>query len=377
MLLSASQLWCKEKMINHVLVIYNPSAKSQVRSEDWIGDLVRELNKSGKYLVSFFPTDAKTQPHQLVPLIAPPLNLVVAAGGDGTVRFALAALARAKSDVPLAIFPMGTGNVLARNLGIVDPGLLADPLAHALDYIQNGVPMPLDMGMVNGEYFAGMTGVGPISDAFILPKRREKNKSKLFAYIKALLASIAMPARTFKITTAGGTFKVQASGIFISNVEDLGIGKKVDLDYLHDGMLDLHIIHPRKLKDYVELTKRYASGVCTRNSVDVVFRVKEVTVEVVPRQGIRSRFQEFVHKFLELFTGKEQFSPTRSDKLPCMIDGDPAGSTPLRVTVLPKAVNILVPAAEKKQIAPSAPQFAAFRFDGEPSLPEFKRAAGQ
>src|SRR5579883_2275952 len=123
------------KMIKHVLVIYNPVSKSQLHNEDWIGQIVRELNHSGQFLISFFPTTSETTPGQLVPLITPPLDMVIAAGGDGTIRFAIAALARCKSRVPLAIFPMGTGNVLARNLGIVDSRLFANPLAHVIDYL--------------------------------------------------------------------------------------------------------------------------------------------------------------------------------------------------------------------------------------------------
>jgi diacylglycerol kinase family enzyme len=142
------------KMTNQVLVIYNPSLKSQVHTEEWMGQLVRELNHSEQYLVTFFPTTPETTAADIVPLLELPLKLVIAAGGDGTIRFALAALAMARSPIPVALFPIGTGNVLARNLGIVDHELLADPLAHAYDYISNGVPMRIDMGMMNGEFFA-------------------------------------------------------------------------------------------------------------------------------------------------------------------------------------------------------------------------------
>ena len=277
-------------MDKHALVIFNPTARSPVAIQQWIGQIVEKLNERDQYFVSFYPTTAHTKPEDLVQLIQPPLDLIIAAGGDGTIRFALAALAKAKSDIPAAIFPLGTGNVLARNLGIWQEKIFADPLEHAFDFILNGQPRRIDMGMMNGEYFAGMAGVGPISDAFMKPDRTEKSNFRLIAYIKALLATIAMRPRIFKITTGGRSFKVQASGVFVSNVEDLGIGRAVDLSALTDGSLDLHVINPKHFRDYVDLGFRFTGGNRHDHVSDYALRVKEAVVEVVPRRGVRSSF---------------------------------------------------------------------------------------
>ncbi len=94
---------------------------------------------------------------------------------------------KAKTHIPCAIFPLGTGNVLARNLGIVKESILANPLEHAFDYLINGRPVKIDMALMNGEYFAGMAGVGPLSDAFMRPARALKNKFRLMAYVSAMI----------------------------------------------------------------------------------------------------------------------------------------------------------------------------------------------
>jgi diacylglycerol kinase family enzyme len=333
-------------MSKHVLVIFNPTAKSQVAPEEWIGKLVEELNKDDEYLVSFYPTTAETQPMDLVPLFKPPLDLIIAAGGDGTVRFALAALARAKSEIPVAIFPLGTGNVLARNLGIVDVSLFADPLERAYEYVKHGEPRRMDMGMMNGYYFAGMAGVGPLSDAFMTPARNKKTRFKLLAYVVELLKSIAKPPRIFKITTGGREFKIEASGLFIGNVQDLGMGRDVDFDLLSDGLLDLHVVNPTNFKEYVGLGFRYASGKETDDNPEFVLQIKEALIELIPRQGVRSSFQKAAHKLLSIMTGKPVELPGRGEQLPCMIDGEEAGVTPMRLTVIPQAVNVWVPKFE-------------------------------
>lgn len=331
-------------MPKHALVIYNPAAKSQVQTEVWIGKIVEKLNEQDEWLVSFYPTTAETGPEHLVPLFRPELDLVIAAGGDGTVRFALAALAKAKSRIPCAIFPLGTGNVLARNLGVVKESILANPLEHAFDYIANGRPIQIDMALMNGEYFAGMAGVGPISDAFMRPERALKSKFRLLAYVSAMIQTIAMPPRVFRITTGGMSFKVQASGVFLANVEDLGMGKTNDISNLSDGFLELHIVDPVKFTDYVNLGFRFVAGsVDDENAPECILRVKEAMVECLPRRGVRSDFQLWARKVRNFLAGKKIPDPGRMTEAPAMIDGDECGTTPMRVTILPKAVTVLVP----------------------------------
>lgn len=330
-------------MPKHALVIYNPAAKSQVQTEVWIGKLVEKLNQHDEYLVSFYPTTADTGPEHLVPLFKPPLDLVIAAGGDGTVRFALAALAKAKSSIPCAIFPLGTGNVLARNLGIVRESILANPLEHAFDYVVNGRPVQIDMAMMNGEYFAGMAGVGPISDAFMRPPRELKTRFRLLAYISAMIQTVAMPPRVFRITTGGMTFKVQASGIFLANVEDLGMGKTNDLSNLSDGFLELHIVDPVKFTDYINLGFRFVAGSVDEKAPECILRCKEAVVEALPRRGVRSEFQRMAKEWRNILAGKKIPDPARVSEAPAMIDGEECGTTPIRVTILPKAVTVLVP----------------------------------
>jgi diacylglycerol kinase family enzyme len=338
-------------MDKHALVIFNPTAKAPVAIQQWIGQIVEKLNEHDQYFVSFYPTTAQTKPDDLVHFFQPPLDLIIAAGGDGTIRFALAALAKAHSDIPAAIFPLGTGNVLARNLGIWQEKMFADPLEHAFDFVLNGQPTRMDMGMMNGEYFAGMAGVGPISDAFMKPDRIEKTNFRLIAYIKALLATIAMRPRIFKITTGGKSFKVEASGVFVSNVEDLGIGRESDLNNVTDGSLDLHIMNPKGFRDYVDLGFRFTGSNQQDRVSDYSLRVKEAVVEVVPRRGVRSAFQTAIVKLKEIFTGKRSIEPPRTEELPCMIDGEECGVTPMRVTVIPDAVNVLIHPSVPKEIA--------------------------
>ncbi len=332
-------------MAKQVLVVFNPAAKSQVdvNVKQWIGQIVEKLNEYDEYLVTFYPTTVQTEPKDLVELFKSPLDLVIAAGGDGTVRFVLAALAESRSEIPAAIFPLGTANVLARNLGIMLEKLLADPLVYAVEYILNGTPMRIDLGMMNGEYFAVGSGVGPLSDAISYPDRAEKTSLKLIAYVKALLGTIAIRPRVFKITIGDKSFTVQASGVFVCNVEDMAIGRDIDFGALTDGFLDLHIMNPKGFKDYVNLGFRYVGGNSKDHVADYALGVKEVVVEIVPRKGVRSAFQKAGLRVKTFLAGERPVGPGSGEELPCMIDGEVHSVTPLRVKVIPQAVNVLIP----------------------------------
>ncbi|PWT95290.1 MAG: hypothetical protein C5B53_11625 [Candidatus Melainabacteria bacterium] len=309
------------------LVVFNPVAKSSSLRRSLLTRIIRELREECGHSVSLFPIDPQQTIHDLIPLLKPPFELIVVVGGDGTVRFVLAALAECGAKIPVGIVPFGTANVLARNLGILDHGFFASSPENALTTLKTGRTTSIDLGSMNGELFAVTAGVGPMSDAFTRPDFREKNMISLFAYARTMLQTIGQPPRLFKITMDGVSFNVLASGVFVSNVEDLGLGKPPDINELTDGMLSLNILTPHEFKDYVDIGFRFAVGATDANPPHYVRRVKEVLIEAEP-----------------LVPSDAQIPPAGlPPEAAAMIDGEEFGTTPIHVKVIPQAVHILVP----------------------------------
>jgi diacylglycerol kinase family enzyme len=330
-------------MPKQALLVYNPVARTAAEPDMWLGKIIHKLCEKSEYIVTVFTTHPDTTHEDLIPLIKPPIELVIAAGGDGTVRFVLATLAQASLSVPAGIVPLGTGNILARNLGIFQESLLSDPVEHAIDIIIGGKPLAIDLGIMNGQYFAVAAGAGPISDAIVIPGREEKTNWKMLAYAGSVIQTFALPPVVFRVTTDQETFKIAASGIFVTNVAEMGLGKLAQTALLNDGLLDLCILNPTVFKDYVDLGFQFVGGASAGQASYYSRQVEAVTIECVPVRSPLSTIQWLGMKVRKWVSGDPRNLPPRHKEVMAMIDGDAAGTTPMTVRVAPQAVRVLTP----------------------------------
>lgn len=284
-------------------------------------------------------------PSDIINAIGKPLDLIVAAGGDGTLRYVLGAVADANSDVPVGIIPLGTGNQLARNLMIYEENILSDPLDDAISIILDGVTMKMDLGVMNGQYFCICAGAGPLSDAILMPEQKDKVNWKMLAYASSVIQNFAMPPVMFKITLdeENETIQVAASGIFISNIADLGLGTLSETAQLNDGLLDLCVLNPSEFGDYLHMGFRFAGGFVGGEAPYYIRKVRALTVEVVPSRAKLSRLQHMGHLIRNFLSGNSESRPPVAQQVVAMIDGDAFGETPMNIKVVPHAVNVLVP----------------------------------
>jgi YegS/Rv2252/BmrU family lipid kinase len=135
----------------HILVIVNPAAGRPRRAARRLRRAVAELERRGCTLVirrTAGPGDAE----RLAREAEPAFDLIVAAGGDGTVGEVANGLAG--SSLPLALLPLGTANVLAHEIGLPRrPEQIAALIAE-------GQPRPVWPGRIGDRLFVAMAGVG-------------------------------------------------------------------------------------------------------------------------------------------------------------------------------------------------------------------------
>ncbi|RZU34930.1 diacylglycerol kinase family enzyme [Streptomyces sp. BK022] len=307
-----------ERQPGRVAVVVNPTTVDESARDE----LRRVLAQHGHREPVFIETTAADPGGgQAARALDEGAALVVVCGGDGTVRAAADRLAG--SGVPLAVVPFGTGNLLARNLGL--------PLtpAEALDAALGGAPRVIDLARVEGDglpatHFAVMSGVG--LDAAMMKYAEEHDRAKAVlgwpAYVLAAPKAMRGPRMSLSVRLDGGQpLRRTARMVLVGNTGELQGGLRLIPDARpDDGRLDLLILDPSGPAGWLR----------TVNAL--LLHRKRDGEEGEGRPEFRTfRRAEFT------FDAPE----------PREIDGDPVG-TGLRLTVevVPGALTVLVPNRE-------------------------------
>ncbi|MDX6233453.1 MAG: hypothetical protein QOH68_2477 [Nocardioidaceae bacterium] len=183
------------------------------------------------------------------------VDLIVAAGGDGTVRAVCEEVAR--TGVAVGILPHGTGNLLARNLSI--------PLntRDALDVVFGGQDRAIDLSTLTTDSgtnttFLVMAGLG--MDAAIMTGVNDQLKSKVgwLAYFVSGVKAARFPAMKVQIAVDDGEFKkFRARTVVVGNVGFLQGGIPLLPDaQIDDGKLDVVVLAPKRFIGWLAIIVR-------------------------------------------------------------------------------------------------------------------------
>jgi diacylglycerol kinase family enzyme len=168
--------------------------------------------------------------------VASGVDLVISSGGDGTVTACVAGVAG--SGIPLGVLPSGTGNLLARNLGLP---LQADA---ALAVALTGAERRLDVGVANGRTFVVMAGIG--FDAALLSSVSEQLKMRVGWHAYALSGLRHLWDRLTRVELridGGPPVRRLASDVVVGNVGTLQRNLRLLPDAVpDDGLLDVAVI---------------------------------------------------------------------------------------------------------------------------------------
>ncbi len=201
-----------KRSAERVLLILNPA--SGFVSKDIAAALItKKLRRhfSGLSLVS---TRSPQQAREVTRQGLPHFDLFVAFGGDGTVNSVAGALI--DSDKTLGILPGGSGNGLARNLGLPHSWL------RALDVLIRGRDVRIDAGEINGRLFFNVAGMG--LDGMISKNFNLQSKTRgILPYIYyALRGYVGMPHYRVQVTTETERFEEEILILALANFRQYG-----------------------------------------------------------------------------------------------------------------------------------------------------------
>ncbi len=248
------------------------------------------------------------------------MELVVAAGGDGTLNEIIQALAG--HDTALGVLPLGTVNVWAREMGI--------PLnmAQARDVLVRGVRRRVDLGRAGSRYFLLMAGIGFDAEVARRVERGPLKRLglKFLDYLAtAGILSVTQQSTRIWMRCDGKRRSVSALMVLIGNTRLYGgaltFAKQAVAD---DGLLDVVVVS--------------GGGLLYRLGVLVRALLRRASL------GPRVRYSRCRTVRLESHT-----------PLPVQVDGEVIGTLPMTFTVIPSALTVVVPAAAPSELFGAKP----------------------
>ena len=232
-------------------------------------------------------------------------EIVVALGGDGTIREVLTGTWESKAT--LGIIPGGTGNDYARGLSI------SRQTASAIDVLLCGNAVDFDIGLEDDRVFGVLASIGfPVDVIEYVNHQRDgflKGKPAFLAAVAATVRNLkSFPVR---INIDGQIIEKTVIGLFVMNMPFGGGGMKFTPDAFYgDGFFNLLIVEDVTRTDLALTLPKIYSG------------------------------KHIGHPAVTILTGREIL--VESDPHPIMLDGDIFPARPVHTKILPKATKVLV-----------------------------------
>ncbi|MDB4893292.1 MAG: hypothetical protein JWL61_5147 [Gemmatimonadetes bacterium] len=294
-------------VLKRALLIANPASRSGARLVDAACRAITDAGVSCDVIL----TERAGHAREISEGRGRHYDIVFALGGDGTVMEVAGALAG--SSIPIGVLPGGTGNLLARALGI------SRNIEKAVKALMEGHVKQIDLGVVLGQRFAVAAGVGidaaMVAETPAWMKRRLGVLSYTIIATKAALRAVLF--RQFflaRVEVDGEMIERKAAAVLFANFgsileERLTFGPDIAID---DGLLDCCIFSPFNLWDAVRIMWRVTRRDFRPDRALLYRKGKRFRLETVP-------------------------------VLPLQADGELLGVTPVDITVEPLAAHLLVP----------------------------------
>ena len=317
------------KKINRAAVIYYPGRIDLRKLRSAVDAVVLPLGWEPTLWLKTEPNE--TGAAQALRALAQKATHLVVVGGDGTVRTVLEAVALAQSPVSVGIVPAGTGNVLARNLGIQ----LTD-LKTQVERALLGIAHQIDMGLARiilsdgtrlERLYAVMAGIGLDAKIMLNTDAARKRRLGWIAYVESGFKAMPLKYHRLSIQVDGRAVRpLRVLTLLVGNVGLLpGRLSMMPDAALDDGTLDVAAIGPRRFFDWIDFWSRVTIGNNVVRTTRVGRKLLDATANV---------------KTLENLAGKK-IRVLPEDEVALQLDGDAIGLIQeVEFEVKPRAISV-------------------------------------
>lgn len=257
-------------------LLVNPTS-AKGRAVRVVEPVTERLQHAGNNVRRLTGTDAADAARLAAGAVAEGVDALVALGGDGLVNIALQAVAG--TGTPLGVIPAGTGNDVARSLGLP----CRSPL-DAAEVVAAGSIRRLDAvcveGSVGARWFLGVLGAG--FDSLVNERaNRMRWPRGQQRYNVAVLAELRVfQPLPFTITLDDEVRATRAMLVAVGNGGSYGGGMRVcpDAD-MHDGLLDVTVVGPVSKPTFVRVFPKVFRGTHVHHPAVTTHRARRVTLD--------------------------------------------------------------------------------------------------
>lgn len=249
-------------------IIYNPTSGREALKNDLV-EILNILERAG-YETSAFATTSEPNSAQNEAKRAAQagFNLIIAAGGDGTINEVVNGIAPLKHRPKLGIIPAGTTNDYARALKIPRESPI-----EAAKVIANDKTVKMDIGCANDKYFVNIAAGGLLSElTYAVPSEFKT----LFGYLAYLVKGAELLPRIKPINMHleydDGVYDGKASMFFLALTNSVGGFEQIVPDAsLDDGKFTLIVVKTSNLLEMMRLITMVLNGGKHINDANILY----------------------------------------------------------------------------------------------------------
>jgi diacylglycerol kinase (ATP) len=236
-------------------IIYNPTSGRELFKKH-IANVLQKLEVAG-YEASCHATTAAGDAINAAKIaVERKYDIVIAAGGDGTINEVVNGLAEQEYRPKLGVIPVGTTNDFARALHI------PRDIEAAVDIIVKGDTIPVDIGKMNDSYFINIAGGGRLTElTYEVPSKLKTMLGQLAYYMKGIEMLPSIRATEMSIEYDGKLFEGEAMLFLIGLTNSVGGFEKLAPDSsINDGLFSLIILKKTNLAEFIRVVTAAITG---------------------------------------------------------------------------------------------------------------------
>lgn len=254
-------------------IIYNPTSGREAFKKE-LPYVLEKLEKAG-YETSAHATTEEGDAIKASKLaVERGYDIIIAAGGDGTINEVIHGMAEEANRPKLGIIPVGTTNDFARALHI------PRDIHKAVEVILDNESMLLDIGKVNDHYFMNIAGGGRLTElTYDVPSKLKTMLGQLAYYLKGMEMLPSLKPVRVRIEYDGEFIEEEVMLFLVSNTNSIGgFEKLAPSAKMNDGYFDLLILRKTNLAEFIHIATLALRGAHLDSKYIIYKQAKHVKI---------------------------------------------------------------------------------------------------